>query len=131
MDAILYQLQIPAEGGFPEPVPYRRDANRDRRLYDLQHLTVMAPEIKGLWDFTIVPGTEMPDGTVNHEVASHTTSVMMLENADNKEAAWEFMKWWTSKETQIAYGREMEGLMGEAARYPTANIEALKNCLGR
>lgn len=90
------------------------------------NLTVMAPEIKGLWDFTMVPGTVMPDGTVNHEVASHTTSVMMLQNAKDKAAAWEFMKWWTSKETQIAYGREMEGLLGEAARYPTANIEALE-----
>ncbi|WP_407923770.1 extracellular solute-binding protein [Cohnella fermenti] len=89
-------------------------------------LTVMAPEIKGLWDFTMVPGTEQADGTVNHEVASHTTAVMMLENAQDKDAAWTFMKWWTSKETQIAYGRQMEGLLGEAARYPTANVEALE-----
>lgn len=89
-------------------------------------LTVMAPEIRGLWDFTIVPGTEHADGTVNHTVASHTTGVMMLDSAKDKESSWEFMKWWTSKETQLAYGREMEGLMGEAARYPTANIEALE-----
>jgi ABC-type glycerol-3-phosphate transport system substrate-binding protein len=89
-------------------------------------LTVMAPEIKGLWEFTLVPGTEKADGTINHEVASHTTAVMMLENSDNKDASWEFMKWWTGKEAQIAYGREMEGLMGEAARYPTANVEALE-----
>lgn len=89
-------------------------------------LTVMAPEIKGLWDFTIVPGTELADGSVNHEVASHTTGVMMLNNTDDKESAWEFVKWWTAKDTQISYGREMEGLMGEAARYPTANIEALE-----
>lgn len=89
-------------------------------------LTVMAPEIKGLWDFTIVPGTKLADGTINNEVASHTTAVMMLENSDDKESSWQFMKWWTDKETQIAYGREMEGLMGEAARYPTANIEALE-----
>lgn len=89
-------------------------------------LTVLAPEIKGLWDFTVVPGTETPDGAVNHTVASHTTGVMMLENANDKDSAWEFMKWWTDKKTQVAYGREMEGLMGEAARYPTANIEALE-----
>ena len=89
-------------------------------------LTVMAPEIRGLWDFTMVPGTEQADGTINHQVASSTTAVMMLENAEDKEAAWEFMKWWTSKDIQIQYGREMEGLMGEAARYPTANIEALE-----
>ncbi|MFC4388773.1 extracellular solute-binding protein [Gracilibacillus marinus] len=89
-------------------------------------LTVLAPEIKGLWDFTVVPGTMKEDGSINHEVASHTTAVMMLENAADKDASWEFMKWWTKKETQIAFGREMEGLMGEAARYPTANIEALE-----
>ncbi|MCF7754482.1 extracellular solute-binding protein [Paenibacillus xylanexedens] len=89
-------------------------------------LTVMAPEIRNLWDFTIVPGTQLPDGSIRHEVASATSAVMMLENADNKEAAWKFMKWWTDDQTQIEYGREMEGLMGAAARYPTANIEALK-----
>jgi len=89
-------------------------------------LTVMAPEIRGLWEFTMVPGTEQADGTISHQVASSTTAVMMLENAVDKDAAWEFMKWWTSKEIQIQYGREMEGLMGEAARYPTANIEALE-----
>ncbi|MGG4047364.1 extracellular solute-binding protein [Paenibacillus favisporus] len=88
-------------------------------------LTVLAPEIKGLWEFTMVPGTEK-NGTIHHEVASHTTGVMMLEGARDQEAAWEFMKWWTDKDTQIAYGREMEGLMGEAARYPTANVEALE-----
>ncbi|MDQ0169490.1 extracellular solute-binding protein [Paenibacillus tundrae] len=89
-------------------------------------LTVMAPEIRNLWDFTIVPGTELPDGSIRHEVASSTSAVMMLENANNKEAAWKFMKWWTDGQTQIEYGREMEGLMGAAARYPTANIEALE-----
>ncbi|MFE6076535.1 extracellular solute-binding protein [Paenibacillus sp. NPDC057886] len=89
-------------------------------------LTVMAPEIRNLWDFTIVPGTQLEDGAIRHEVASATSAVMMLENAKNKEAAWEFMKWWTDKQTQIEYGREMEGLMGAAARYPTANIEALE-----
>ncbi len=89
-------------------------------------LTVLAPEIKGMWDFTMVPGTKMEDGTINHDVASHTTAVMMLENAEDKQSSWEFMKWWTEKDTQIAFGREMEGLMGEAARYPTANIEALE-----
>ncbi|MFC0470755.1 extracellular solute-binding protein [Halalkalibacter kiskunsagensis] len=89
-------------------------------------LTVLAPEIRGMWDFTMVPGTEMEDGTINHSVASHTTAVMMLENADDKDSSWEFMKWWTDRDTQIAFGREMEGLMGEAARYPTANIEALE-----
>ncbi|TLS50989.1 extracellular solute-binding protein [Paenibacillus antri] len=89
-------------------------------------LTVAAPEIRGLWDFTVVPGTPEADGTVRRDVASGGTAVMMLESAENKDAAWEFMKWWTEKDTQVRFGREMESLMGAAARYPTANTEALK-----
>jgi len=63
---------------------------------------------------------------VRHDVASSTSAVIMLKNVKDKEAAWEFMKWWTEKETQVRFGREMEALMGEAARYPTANVEALE-----
>jgi ABC-type glycerol-3-phosphate transport system substrate-binding protein len=40
--------------------------------------------------------------------------------------SWEFMKWWVSADTQVRFGREQEALLGSSARYPTANIEALK-----
>ncbi|WP_036717760.1 extracellular solute-binding protein [Paenibacillus harenae] len=90
------------------------------------YLTVSAPEIKGLWEFVPVPGMEQPDGTIRRDVASSGTAAIMLKQAKNKDAAWEFMKWWVSKDAQVRFGREMEGLMGAAARYPTANIEALK-----
>ncbi len=89
-------------------------------------LSVSAPEIRGLWDFATVPGMVREDGSIRRDVSSGGTSVIMMDQAKDKEAAWEFMKWWTSTETQVRFGREMEGLMGAAARYPTANIEALK-----
>ena len=89
-------------------------------------LAVFAPEIKGLWDFSVVPGIRQDDGSIRHDVASSTSAIIMLRNVEDKEAAWEFMKWWTSKDTQVWFGREMEALMGEAARYPTANMEALE-----
>ena len=95
----------------------------DYTMYNM--LSVFAPEIKGLWEFTLVPGTVREDGTVRRDVASTTTAAVMLRNTKDKEAAWTFLKWWTDKDTQILYGREMEALMGEAARYPTANVEAL------
>ncbi|MDQ8734551.1 extracellular solute-binding protein [Paenibacillus sp. LHD-38] len=90
------------------------------------YLTVSAPEIKGLWEFVPVPGMVQPDGTIRRDVASSGTAAIMLKQAKDKDAAWEFMKWWVSKDAQVRFGREMEGLMGAAARYPTANIEALK-----
>jgi ABC-type glycerol-3-phosphate transport system substrate-binding protein len=50
---------------------------------------------------------------------------MIMEDAENKEAAWEYLKWWTSTDVQVQFGREMEGILGAAARYPTANVDAL------
>lgn len=95
----------------------------DYTMYN--QLTVFAPEIRGLWGFAPVPGTRQEDGTVDRTVPSRGLGTIMLKQAKDQEAAWEFMKWWVSAETQTRYGREMEGLMGAAARYPTANIRAL------
>ena len=91
------------------------------------NLEVSAPDIKGLWGFTSLPGVKQEDGSINNTSASTGLACMMMNNAKDKDSSWEFMKWWLSAATQTAYGEEMEGLMGEAARYPTANIEAFGN----
>ena len=90
-------------------------------------LQVSAPEIKGLWGFSTVPGTVQKDGTVKKDVPSSGTACIMMNGSRNKESAWEFMKWWVSANIQTRFGREMEGLMGPSARYPTANIKAFAN----
>jgi len=88
-------------------------------------LTVFAPEITGQWGFTNVPGIDEGDGNINNIVPTTGTGIILSNQSDEKELAWEFMKWWTDTETQVRFGREMEGILGPAARYPTANIEAL------
>jgi ABC-type glycerol-3-phosphate transport system substrate-binding protein len=94
----------------------------DYTLYN--QLQVSAPDIKGLWGFSMIPGTGKEDGTVDYSVSSTGSATVMLQQTRDKEASWEFMKWWVSTETQIQYGREMEALLGPAARYPTANVKA-------
>lgn len=89
-------------------------------------LSVFAPEIAGQWGFTNVPGVLQDDLTINNIVPTTGTGIVLLNQSEQKEAAWTFMKWWTSKETQVRFGREMEGILGAAARYPTANVEALQ-----
>lgn len=92
-------------------------------------LAVFAPEIRGKWDFLPVPGTEVDtDGgtTIRRETVATGNAVMMMNDCDDKEAAWEYMKWWTSTDTQSRFGRELEGILGAAARYPTANVEAMR-----
>ena len=94
----------------------------DYTMFNL--LQVLAPEINGLWGFRPVPGTVMPDGSINRAVASVSFGLIMMEQARDKDAAWEFMKWWTDAETQVQFGLQLEAVMGPAARHPTANIEA-------
>ena len=91
------------------------------------NFAVSAPDIAGLWSFTQIPGTVQEDGTVDHSVASTGLASMIMADTEHPDASWEFLKWWTSAETQTQYGREMEGLMGSAARVPTANYEAFLN----
>lgn len=91
------------------------------------NFAVSAPDIAGLWSFTQIPGTVKADGTVDHSVASTGLASMIMADTEHPDASWEFVKWWTSAETQTRYGREMEGLMGSAARVPTANYEAFLN----
>ena len=97
----------------------------DYTLYN--NLQVSAPDIKGLWGFAPVPGVVLEDGSINNTVSSSGQACVMLEASDKKQDAWEFMKWWTSAETQTSYGREMESLMGASARIATANMEAFSN----
>lgn len=91
------------------------------------NLQVSAPDIQGLWDFTVVPGKMMEDGTINHTTGSIGLANLIMANTKYPLESWEFLKWWTSAETQTLYGREMESLMGSSARVATANLEALEN----
>ena len=89
-------------------------------------LTVSAPEIRGLWGFTLVPGTLKEDGTVDRSVPFGGTDCFILKNSSNYEASWEFLKWWTDTDAQIQYGTEMESVLGASARHPTANLNAFE-----
>lgn len=95
----------------------------DYTLYN--NLQVSAPDILGLWDFTAVPGALQADGSVNHASGCAGLADIIMADTEYPGECWEFLKWWTSAETQTLYGREMESLMGASARVATANLEAL------
>ncbi len=88
-------------------------------------LAAASPEIKGLWDFCQVPGTVREDGTVSHAANSKGSGAVIFSKTKNKENAWKFVKWFTETETQVQYGRQIEGLLGTMGRFDTANLEAL------
>lgn len=93
-------------------------------------LMVSAPEIRGLWDFTLIPGTEYTaaDGTTYIDrsdfITGNATMMIRTEDEELRKKSWEFMKWWASIDTQTRFGREIEALLGSSARYATANKDA-------
>ena len=100
-------------------------------------LSVFAPELKGKWSFHLIPGTEKTENGVTYvdhtATAAGTGAVIMKQEAltngklnETGYASWAFLKWWTNAETQAQFGREMEGILGSAARHATANVKALQ-----
>ncbi len=102
-------------------------------------LKVFAPEISGLWEFVQLPGVEQADGTINHTSPITVGAVMMMKDAADDITAnqdytdslraqnsWKYLQWWVSTPTQERFGKEQVAIMGTAAKYNTANVEALK-----
>lgn len=83
-----------------------------------------APEISDRWAIATVPGTVQSDGTVNSTVSGAGTGCSILNSSKNKEAAWEFLKWWTEADTQQRYNANVESILGAVSRVTTANVEA-------
>lgn len=97
----------------------------DYGLYN--ELSLFAPEIRGDWAMCQIPGTEQADGTINQAETSGGAAVAMFRGCKDQDAAWQFMQWWTSADTMLRYGNEMETAMNGSARQAVANMEALSN----
>lgn len=81
-----------------------------------------APEIRDRWAIACVPG--MKGG--NNSVAGAGTGCAIIKESRNREEAWEFLKWWTSADTQTRYSKNVESLLGMLGRQTTATVDALK-----
>lgn len=89
-------------------------------------LAVGAPEIRGMWDMYLIPGTEYENGEIRRDVAASMSGCVMYANAADKDASWEFLKWWTRADIQSRYATEIEALQGKSGRWMTANTEAME-----
>ena len=89
-------------------------------------LDTLAPEIKGRWGIALVPGTPDENGNIVRTIAGGGTACTIIEKSEHKEEAWEFLKWWTSAETQARYSNNVESILTTVARVATSNREAFQ-----
>ncbi len=86
-----------------------------------------APEISGLWEMYPMPGTVKEDGSIDRTQMDQTgEGVVMLRDVKNKDAAWEFIKWWSDHTIQTRYANDVEAALGISARYSSANLLTLR-----
>ena len=85
-----------------------------------------ASEIEGKWAMVTIPGVLQEDGTINNAQSASGTGWVILNESENKEAAWEFLQWWISAETQYSYSENIETILGPSGRVAVSNLEAMK-----
>lgn len=89
-------------------------------------LQVAAPELTGKWAITNIPGTPKEDGSIDRSYMGVTTSsAVIMSECKNIDAAWDFLKWYVSEETQYQYDILVEASIGQDSRIATANMNAL------
>ncbi len=83
-----------------------------------------APEIRGQWQMVPIPGVQKENGEIDRSSGGAGTAIVMFNNAENPEACWDFIDWWTTADVQYDYSNSVENIMGPGGRQVTANLEA-------
>mgnify|MGYP003289870345 CR=1 FL=1 len=83
-----------------------------------------APEIADDWAIAPVPGFAAEDGTIYNQMTTIGSSAIIMQDSDKKEAAWDFIKWWLSDETQSEFAQTLQSKFGSSYIWNSANIHA-------
>lgn len=90
-------------------------------------LTNAAPELASSWDIALAPGTVKEDGSIDRSVCGCAeASVIFKSDSEREKKAWEFIKWWSSAETQARFGQTIQISYGSEYIWPTANMKAFQ-----
>lgn len=83
-----------------------------------------APEIADDWAVAPVPGFMAEDGTICNQMPTIGSSAIIMEDSDHKEAAWHFIQWWLSDETQSEFAQTLQSKYGSSYIWNSANVNA-------
>lgn len=89
-------------------------------------LELAAPELAGLWDIALSPGTRQADGSLLRYQTADATACMIMKSSKKSDEAYDFMKWWLSSSTQTAYANNLQNILGSEYRWNTANLKSME-----
>lgn len=96
----------------------------DFGMYSL--LLNAAPDIQGLWKVALLPGVVDGD-SIDRSAPGAQTANMIFANTDKKSESWEFLKWWSSTNTQTTFSSMLLSTLGKEYLWNSANVEAFKS----
>ena len=114
---------VPAPGFYQQ----FRDGTLPIGIADLATYNLLlnaAPELDGLWDIALFPGLTNEDGEVLRYTTGGAETMAIMSQTEMPDEAWEFLKWWSSTETQSEFGSLLQSTYGSEYIWPTANREA-------
>ncbi len=89
-------------------------------------LVIYATDIAGTWEFGSLPGSvNRKTGEINYNSLAGISASVILNGCDNMLAAWQFLQWQTSAKVQATYANRIVALIGPAAKYESANVNAV------
>lgn len=83
-----------------------------------------APEIANVWDIALVPGIENEEGVVERWQTGGAESNIIFSDTNKTDESWAFLKWWSSVETQVAFGNTLQTTYGAEYMWNSANLAA-------
>ncbi len=86
-----------------------------------------APEIENSWSLAPYPGYKDENGQVLRNISGAQSTAVIFESSEKQDAAWEFLKWWTSADVQSRFADTLQLTYGNEYMWNTANLEAFKN----
>ncbi|MDD2648278.1 MAG: extracellular solute-binding protein, partial [Eubacteriales bacterium] len=116
-------VDVPAPGFYQQ----FRDGTLPIGIADLATYNLLlnaAPELDGLWDIALFPGLTNESGEVERWTTGGAETCGIFSTTDKPDESWEFLKWWTSAETQAEFGNTLQSTYGNEYIWPTANTEA-------
>ncbi len=105
-----------------------------------------APEIENSWKIELIPGVKDENGDIQRQIAGGAQNSVIFKSdegeedivlvdsktskagdtMDREEAAWRYLEWWMSTETQVKFGVRLQTTYGKEYIWNSANIEAMK-----
>lgn len=85
-----------------------------------------ATELEGQWALAPYLGTVQDDGTINRYYVANGTGGVIFDGTEKADQAWEFLKWWTSTETQVEYTYTLRSTYGDTYFWLPSNLAALE-----